>query len=411
MTFLNPAGLWILLGVPVLIIVYLLRRQHEDRTVSSTYIWKLSDRFLKKRFPLRLQGILLLLLQIAAVVMAAALVSRPMITHMPNTDYIVIVDCSASMMTADEDGVTRFEKAKAEAMDLGKKINSGHRRSVIAASDEPVCALRMTTSFDEAQLALEAMRCTYGGCDLEKAFSLANGISSETAHPQVVLLTDRACAETGSENVTVVDLSDEKTQKNLSVVSLEAREAKSGVVFTAKIASVGYEGTATVGLRIDGELIDASQIECASGKTVDAVFEEKPVRYQRAEVFIEIEDGRSEDNSFTLCRKVTRSRKVQIVSSSPFYLERALSTVDGCSVKIVSSLDSAASTGFDLYIYDGFSPNALPKDGAVLVFNGAVPSLGVSVTEARITEAIGTSSIRWWASIRRLTATPYGARF
>ncbi|MBQ8912233.1 MAG: BatA domain-containing protein, partial [Clostridia bacterium] len=51
MRFLNPAGLWLLLGIPVLIIIYLIKSQHEQRAVSSTYIWKLSERFAQKRLP------------------------------------------------------------------------------------------------------------------------------------------------------------------------------------------------------------------------------------------------------------------------------------------------------------------------------------------------------------------------
>ena len=44
MRFSNPAGLWLLLGVPMLIIIYLIKSQHEDAPVSSTYIWQLSAR-------------------------------------------------------------------------------------------------------------------------------------------------------------------------------------------------------------------------------------------------------------------------------------------------------------------------------------------------------------------------------
>ena len=53
MRLLNPAGLWFLLGIPVLIVIYLIKAQHEDRAVSSTFIWKLSSRFMKKRQPLQ----------------------------------------------------------------------------------------------------------------------------------------------------------------------------------------------------------------------------------------------------------------------------------------------------------------------------------------------------------------------
>ena len=65
MKFLNPAGLWLLLGVPVLILIYLIKSRHTDLPVSSTYLWRLSERFRKKRLPVqRFRNILLFLLQL-----------------------------------------------------------------------------------------------------------------------------------------------------------------------------------------------------------------------------------------------------------------------------------------------------------------------------------------------------------
>ena len=49
MTFLYPLGLLGLLGIPVLIVIYIIKSKYTEQTVSSTYLWKLSERFLKKR--------------------------------------------------------------------------------------------------------------------------------------------------------------------------------------------------------------------------------------------------------------------------------------------------------------------------------------------------------------------------
>ena len=68
MKFLNPAGLWLLLGIPVLIFIYLIRPHHEERAVSSTFMWKLSQKFMKKKLPLqRLRRFFLFLLQILLI--------------------------------------------------------------------------------------------------------------------------------------------------------------------------------------------------------------------------------------------------------------------------------------------------------------------------------------------------------
>ena len=53
MSFGNPAGLWLLLLIPLLIIIYIIRSRYEETPLSSTYIWKLSERFMKKTLPIQ----------------------------------------------------------------------------------------------------------------------------------------------------------------------------------------------------------------------------------------------------------------------------------------------------------------------------------------------------------------------
>ena len=80
MRFLNPTGLWLLLGIPILIIIYLIKAQHEERAVSSTFVWKLSERFAKKRLPFtRLRRIMLFILQLLLIIVAAMMAAKPVI--------------------------------------------------------------------------------------------------------------------------------------------------------------------------------------------------------------------------------------------------------------------------------------------------------------------------------------------
>ena len=64
MTFLFPLGLLGLIGVPIIVIIYILRNKFNEQTVPSTYLWKLSEKFFKRRNPLSgLTGIISLILQ------------------------------------------------------------------------------------------------------------------------------------------------------------------------------------------------------------------------------------------------------------------------------------------------------------------------------------------------------------
>ena len=81
MSFQYPLGLLGLLGVPVLIIIYIIKSKFTEQTVSSTYLWTLSNRFLKKkRKDNKLTGLISLILQILAVVVISFTIAHPVFT-------------------------------------------------------------------------------------------------------------------------------------------------------------------------------------------------------------------------------------------------------------------------------------------------------------------------------------------
>lgn len=125
MSFMYPLGLLGLIGIPVLILIYIIKNKYTEQVVSSTYLWNLSEKFLKKRLPInKLVGIISLILQILAVLFISVAVSRPVfIISDSANDYCFVLDCSGSM-NMQENGRTRLEAAKseiAEVIDESKK--------------------------------------------------------------------------------------------------------------------------------------------------------------------------------------------------------------------------------------------------------------------------------------------------
>ncbi|MBO5510612.1 MAG: BatA domain-containing protein [Clostridia bacterium] len=94
MSFLYPLGLLGLIGIPILILVYIIKSKYTEQTVASTYLWTLSERFLKrKRRPSPLAGIISLILQILAVTLISLAIAHPIIT-VPDSanEYCFILD-------------------------------------------------------------------------------------------------------------------------------------------------------------------------------------------------------------------------------------------------------------------------------------------------------------------------------
>ena len=65
MSLLYPLGLIALIGIIVLIIIYIIKPNYQTKFVSSTFVWKLSLKYRKKKLPTsRLRNILLIICQV-----------------------------------------------------------------------------------------------------------------------------------------------------------------------------------------------------------------------------------------------------------------------------------------------------------------------------------------------------------
>ena len=101
MKFLQPLGLLGLLAIPIIILIYIVKSKYVQKPVSSTFIWKRSLRYVKRKIPLNFIVSLLLILQILTVTVASLAISRPTIVPFSSNETIIIIDSSASMLTTD----------------------------------------------------------------------------------------------------------------------------------------------------------------------------------------------------------------------------------------------------------------------------------------------------------------------
>lgn len=364
MSFQNPAGLWLLLLIPLLIIIYIIRSRYENRAVSSTYIWQLSDRFLKKRLPLqRLTRMLLFLLQLLLIALFALAAAKPTVKDGIGRDFIVILDCSAEMQVRDSKGVSRFERAVEQVEDLSKDLTGGHTLTVILAGHKASYLIKNTDSAAKTATALDGVDCQFGSCNMEDALELALKAAEEVSSPKVLLYTHQSYDT--AEGITVTDLS--RGEWNLAFSSLQAVKDKQVIRFTTELCSYNKDAEITVGLKIENKTVDARALSLKKNEKTTVVFEWEGTTFDRAMVFAQAEDGMAEDNFFALCPNNDLCR-VLLASPTPFYLKNALESLGNCKVNTVLSLEQAPLQGYDLYIFDGLFPEEFPTDGGVLLF-------------------------------------------
>ena len=367
MSFENPKGLWMLLGIPVLIFIHLVKSKHEDQPVSSTYIWKLAEKFMKQVLPMqRLKKFLIFLFQFIAVLGTALVVAKPVIYNGNSIKYIAVLDASASMLTSDSKGETRFDRALEEIRDLTKKINNGHTLSIIYASDEVYYLIQESSSASDVDLVLENAKCSKGGCDIHAALDLAQETASVYPDTEIVLFTDAEC--TDIHNIEVVNVGDDIW--NAAVTSLTGEEKNDLVNLTGSVISTGMDSVLPVGLEIDGQVIDVQLVECEADIPAEVSFSLDANRfghYKNARIFLDVEDGLKDDNSYSLCVEDEYHWKVRLISENPRFLRSALESVPHVTLRTDTFLYDSYS-GFYMNVFDGLYPSEYPEDAALVIF-------------------------------------------
>jgi len=380
MKFLFPLGFLALLGVPILIAIYIIKNKYTEQTVSSTYLWTLSERFIKRRNPLsRITGIVSLILQLLAVILLAFALSQPIIIKKgAANDYCFILDASGSMNIAGGDGTqTRFERGKAEIEKLISASEEGSSYSLLIAGDGVEYLFDRTENREEAISLLKEVQPDSTAFPEEEAVKEAQRVFSENPAAKVYLVTDTEYL--AHNNVTVVNVTDEAENSGVTVSGYELKDGK--LTIYGSVAAFTEGEKLTLELYLDGAETAAETLEIPTSA-------EAPVHafemytdcnaFSTARVSLKEKDGLNLDDEYILFNPERENAyETLIVSDNPFFLYGILSSAGKVKADIVSpKAYSEDMTGYGLYVFDGFSPETLPANGAIWLFNPKTSSEG-----------------------------------
>ncbi len=119
MEWLNPAGAWALLGAIPVIVLYVLKHRAVRVDVPSLLLWRKTQQRAQQTSPFqRLRNQLLLWLQLLMVLLLALALMRPVTAGGQQSESVFIFVLAASMQTMGNDGLTRLENAKKQALSL-----------------------------------------------------------------------------------------------------------------------------------------------------------------------------------------------------------------------------------------------------------------------------------------------------
>lgn len=377
MTFLQPLGLLGLIGIPVLILIYLIKNRYTEQTIASTYLWRLSERFLKRKNPIsKITGIISLILQLLLVTVLSLAVAHPTVT-LPGAarEYCIVLDASASM-NMSSDGSTRFDLAKEEAEEIVKGAKNGSTFTVVVIKDTAEVLIEQSDDADRVVDLIDSATSCDGPADYTEALGIIQGYFDKNPSLLIHFITDTEYSEL--ENVNLINVA--RSESNVSLEDLAyVKSGKSTVVVTGNVIAYGADAVVDVVLYSSGSAEPIGQTKVQTFKDKAAVFNltvELEDFYSLMAV-IPNEDAYAKDNVAVVYDvESENSYNALLVSDAPFLIEKAIDAVSSAVIKVMSTEDyekeeqrlaklDRVVNGYSLYVFDSFSPATMPTDGSV----------------------------------------------
>ena len=378
MSFLYPIGLLGLIGIPILIIIYIIKSKYTEQTVSSTYLWTLSERFLKRKNPIsRLTGIISLILQIVAIATISVAIAHPVFVLKGSAnEYCFILDASGSMKMSDDNGV-RFDQAKDKIAKLIEDATDGSRYSLIYMGNTTNFVYEKITDKEEALTLLRDSRVSDVEPDESKAIGLAQGYFQDNPSVLTYFATDINYGTQTGTNVTFLKVGEAKD--NFALKNVTCSFAGGSLTVNGYVKSYVSSQNVTLQLFVDDFNVVTAQAQVmANVEDVDGTFftVNCPAEgYGRLKVSILENDSLLEDGSVVLYNAEANAAdddsayKTLIVSDKPLFIKNAILAASNASVEVKSTKEYNGQTGYGLYIFQNCQPTIVPKDGTVWYIN------------------------------------------
>ncbi|MBQ9773744.1 MAG: BatA and WFA domain-containing protein [Clostridia bacterium] len=382
MSFLYPMGLLGLLGIPILIIVYLIKSKYTEQILPSTYLWRLSERFLKKKKrPSPLAGLISLLLQILVVTAISFAIAHPVYTVSDAArEYCFVLDASGSM-NMESDGKTRFEKGKDRIAELIEESVDGSVYTLISVGDSSNVLFSRVEEKEEALLLLQEAEPTHTEADTAKALERAQRYFDENPSAKIYFVTDTAYQT--HQNVELINVSAKEENLTLDGVAYEIVGDQLHVTGAVIPHGVGKE--VVVELYLDGGETAVASANIVVGAHDAAEFSmtcDGVENFSSLKVVLQSEDALALDNESMIFNvKSENTYSTLLVSNDPFLIEQGLRAWKHTQIHVITPAEYEDQSGYGLYIFDSFSPAQMPRDGTVWLINpdGTLTGAGFSV--------------------------------
>ncbi|HEX9442588.1 MAG TPA: vWA domain-containing protein, partial [Candidatus Binatia bacterium] len=384
MEFLQPAALYSLLLLPLLLVPYWVKRRPRRLVFSSLLLFgDLAARARAGRWG-RLYLPPVFFLQLLLLLLLFLALAEPSLSRRA-ASVALVLDNSASMQAAEGEK-SRFQIARDEAAEVVRSLPAGARVELYLIA--PALARVGETALTAGQ-ALDRIAALkpldLGEPALDYGAELGR-LARERGYERVYFFTDRP-ADGQSPSVRVVTVG--RPRGNLAVASFSvSRSSLTSPELSGRVEIKSFsprEEKFRLDVKGGGRVVASRVYTIAAGKSAAAAFENLPVYpYYEAEIAA-ADDGLALDNHRFAAAPPAGGLKILAVSPRPEALA-SLKAIPGVELQVVSP-EAYRKGGFGphaLEIFHYAAPAALPDSSALFVLPpGGNPLAGIGAPAAR----------------------------
>jgi Ca-activated chloride channel homolog len=378
--FLSPIAFAFAATIPVVIVFYLLKRKRVVRLVSSTVLWQkfLAETQASAPFQ-KLRKNWLLILQILLLLLAVLALSRPYFATQSKTSSlrVIVLDASASMQATDE-SPSRFEKARADALQWVDSLRDNDKMVVLLAGANTEVKQPETSDKSALRRAIQSCQSSDAPARLGSALKIAESLvrnyeSSKESNPEIHLFSDGAVpelADFGNKALPLIYHRVGKGNNNVGITTLDARanpeDATQRAIYTSVVNFSSNSVSTEIELLFETRLVDARAISLKPGETSPQIFIASQPRDGVFTVRINSKDDLSVDNEASIVSLLPKPVKILLVTKGNRLLEKALRAAPKVELASASNLTDEAA-GFDFVVLDNVAPLTWPKKNVLAI--------------------------------------------
>lgn len=371
MGFTNLWPLFLLITIPLLVLLYILKRKYREEVISSTLLWNEVYKNTRANTPWeKLRKNIMLLLQIIILLLLIFSLMKPFLNFGGKSykNIILLIDNTASMSAEYGDG-TRLEEGKKLAKEFLASTKDDTNTYIISYDGDSKLLQNGDFNKEISNEIISEISQSYNTGDISESLSfikaIGEGIEEEY---EVIAFTDKDFS-LGDVNGKIVSLANSGVNASIDNVSHKFLEDKVRVIATVTNRGSGdYAGDFSL---YDGEeLLSVTSLELKESESRTLTFDLPTIKSEVLKGELSRKDMILEDNTYNHVVGKKKVNKVLIVTEQNLFLEKAFSSIENIEVYKTNSTSNLTSADkYDLYVFDNVTPDVMPSEGSLLFIN------------------------------------------